>query len=477
MRRAGALLFVFLLFVSGCSERGERERVRRIVYWEKWTSFEGEAMARIVDDFNEKQRARAAAEPGYVPIEVKKVTVTAIEQKLLVAIAGGNPPDVAGIYSYMLAAYADKGALTDLSPYAARAGVRRSDYIEHFYDLGVHRGKLWALPTTPATNALHWNKRLFREAGLDPETPPRTIEELDAFAEKTTKWEVTLPNGEKRIETGYLPDVPPSRKRLVQVGFLPQEPGWWSHGWGYYFGGKLIDGSRVTAASPENVRAFEWVASYSRKLGVDAVKRFRSGFGNFSSPQNPFLSGKIAMQLQGVWMHNFVEKYAPGMQWGAAPFPHPADRPDLAGVNNAEADMLVLPKDARHPEEAFEFIAYVNSREAMEKLCLGQRKFSPFREVSEEFWQAHPHPYIRMFHAVGQSPNAWSAPKIGVWNEYLREMGHGVDLIQNLTLPPELSLREIERRVQTSLDRERAIAERRERKLAREAGATRSAER
>jgi len=311
MGRARAALIVLSFLAAGCASSRDDQPVRRITYWEKWTSFEGEAMDRVVDDFNARERARAKSAPGYRPIEVKKVTITAIEQKLLVAIAGGNPPDVAGTYSFLIAAYADKGALLELSPRLERAGISRADYLEHYFDLGVHRGRVWALPATPVSNALHWNKRLFKEAGLDPETPPRTIEELDLFAEKTTKWEVTRPSGEKSIEIGYLPDVPPSRKRLIQVGFMPQEPGWWSYGWGYYFGGMLVDGERVTTATPENVRAYEWVSSYSRKLGIDAVKRFRSGFGKFSSPQNAFLSGKIAMVLQGVWMFNFIALISP----------------------------------------------------------------------------------------------------------------------------------------------------------------------
>ena len=105
------------------------------------------------------------------------------------------------------------------------------------------------MPTTPASIALHWNKRLFREAGLDAEVPPKTIEELDAWAEKMTKWEVTLPNGKTEIRRGYQKDVPASQKRLLQVGFLPSEPGWWAYDWGYYFGGiRIPPSTRTTSA-------------------------------------------------------------------------------------------------------------------------------------------------------------------------------------------------------------------------------------
>jgi ABC-type glycerol-3-phosphate transport system substrate-binding protein len=458
MRLASALCaFALLCSACGDSQSDKNAAVRHIVYWEKWTDFEGEAMGRVVDSFNAKEREHAKTDPGYRPIEVEMVVVSSIEQKLLIACAGKNPPDVAGIYSYMTAGYADKGALTDLTERARASGIERSQYVPRYYDLAVHRGKLWGLPTTPASVALHWNKRLFREAGLDPEQPPKTLEQLDEMAEKLTKWEVTLPSGEKQIQTGYLPNVPAAQKRLLQVGFLPSEPSWWAYGWGFVFGGKLIDGDKVTTASPENIQAYEWMASYSRRLGVDAVQRFRSGFGSFASAQNPFLSGQLAMEIQGVWMYNFIKKFADGMPWGAAPFPAPAAHPELRGAANAEADALVIPTGSAHPSEAWAFIRYTQKQDVMEQLCLGQRKHSPLKQVSEEFYAQHPNPYIRLFAEMGASSNAWSAPKTGVWNEYGREMNTAADKIANLTLTPQQALSSVQERIQTSYDRDRAI--------------------
>jgi multiple sugar transport system substrate-binding protein len=463
MRLASALCALALLLCGACSENQSTKDsgVRRIVYWEKWTDFEGEAMARVVDAFNAKERERVKAEPGYRPIEVEMVVISAIEQKLLIASSGGNPPDVAGIYSFMTAGYADKGALTDLTERATSAGIERSQYVERYYDIGVHRGRLWGVLTTPASVALHWNKRLFREAGLDPDKPPETLEELDAMAEKLTKWEVTLPSGEKRIESGYLPHVPAAQKRLLQAGFLPTEPSWWTYGWGFIFGGKLLEGDKVTTASPNNLEAYRWVASYSKNIGVDPVRRFRSGFGSFASAQNPFLSGQLAMEIQGVWMYNFIKKYADGMQWGAAPFPAPTTHPEARGAANAEADLLVIPTGSRHPEEAWEFIRYTQRQEVMEQLCLGHRKHSPLKNVTEAFYAQHPHPYIRLFAELGASPNAYSVPKTGVWNEYAREMTSAVDKIANLTLTPEEALSLVQTRLQVSYDRDREIFARR----------------
>lgn len=462
-RRFSARLAALALSLgfAGCGRRGD-DSARHIVLWDKWTGFEGEALDRVVMLYNQRQRERAAREPGYRPIEVEKVTVSKIEQKLLVAIAGGNPPDVAGTYSYLIAAYVDRGALVDLTDRFAEAGITADRYIPVYWDLVSYRGRVWGAPSTPATTALHWNKRLFREAGLDPEKPPRTIEELDACAERLTRWEVAEPDGSRTIRRGYLPDVPGGQKRLVQAGFLPGVPAWWNWSWGSHFGGRLLDGDRITTADPGNVRAFEWFASYSKKLGVPEIQRFRSGFGNFSSPQNPFLSAKLAMQIQGVWMYNFIDKYAPGMQWGTAPFPYPADRPDLARPSLNEADVFVIPKDASHPEEAFDFIRFLSSQEAMELLCLGQRKFSPLIDVSEWFRREHPHPNLEMFRNLSFSKAGFSTPKIGVYPQYKRELDAAVDAIGNLSKTPKQALGEVQRRIQEAYDRDcRRLARRR----------------
>ncbi|HEY4159714.1 MAG TPA: ABC transporter substrate-binding protein, partial [Polyangiaceae bacterium] len=447
---------VFSCLLWACAPKSHEAGVRHITYWEKWTGFEGASMDRLVARFNQRERERAGREASYRPIEVEKVAVSSLEQKLLIATAGGNPPDVAGNYSFFVPAYADKGALTDLGPLLAAAHIERENYIPHYFDLGVYRGKVWALPVVPASVALHWNKQLFEDAGLDPNVAPRTIEELDAFAEKLTLWQVRLDSGDTVVESGYLPNVPDDRKRLIQVGFLPNEPRWWSYAWGYYFGGKLFaDDAHVSPNDAGNLRAYNWVRSYSERLGVERIKRFRSGFGSSSSPQSSFLSGKVAMELQGVWLHNFIERNAPGFRYGAAPFPYPADHPELANTSEAEADVLVIPKDSKHVREAIEFIAFVSSPDNLEDLCLGQDKFTPLRAVSERFWREHPNPNIALFRELGSSPNAFAIPKTGIWNEYNRELTNAVDLIQNLSEPPARALGDVALRMQAAVDRDR----------------------
>jgi len=422
----GLGLTLLLVVASPWPYHEERTDGRVVVhYWEKWTGFEGEAMRRVVEAFNQSQDR----------IYVDLLTQSRVDQKTLLATAGGNPPDVAGLWSFNVHVFAEKNALLPLDDYLKKAGITADQYLPCYWQLCTYQGHVWALLTTPASLALHWNKRLFEEAGLDPDRPPQTIEELDEYAAKLTKWD----------ENG----------NLVQIGFMPAEPGWWNWAWGFFFGGRLWDGrDQLTATAPENIRAFEWVQSYPKKYGVEALTRFRSGFGNFSSPQNAFLAEKVAMELQGVWMHNFIDKYAPHLRWGAAPFPHPADRPDLAGTTLTEADVLVIPNGARHPDEAFEFIRFVNSVKGMELLCLGQRKHTPFAQVRQEFLAQHPNPFIEVFIDVARGPNTFVTPPIGIWQEYQTELSVAFDEIWLCQATPEEALQRVQDRMQPMFDQE-----------------------
>ena len=438
-------LFTFILFL-GCSGKDEKTAGKTVVsYWEKWTGFEADAMQAVVDDFNKSQNR----------IFVKMLSVSDIDQKMMLATAGGNPPDIAGLFSQNVNVFAGKGALTPLNSKIKKAGIKASDYIPIYWRICEFRDFIWALPSTPSSLALHWNKQLFEDAGLDLEKAPESLDELDRMAEKLTIVELDRNGGKTRVRFSDLTESERKSKNfeIIQLGFSPFVPGWWNAYWFYWFGGKHWDGkSKITANLPENIETFQWFKQYAEKYGVENLRSFGSSFGNFSSPQDPFLSGKVAMVLQGIWTYNFIEKYSPGMKWGAAAFP--AKYPDKDGiVTLAESDVLVIPKGAKHPEEAFEFIKYVNSPSVMEKLCMGQRKFTPLTEVSDKFLKNHPNPYINLFIRLAKSPNAKSSPKISIMNEYVDELLFSADRVYSLKVPPAEALKNVQDRIQLKFDR------------------------
>ena len=392
---AGALATLVLTLGAGCSRRPDSRMEGRVVveYWEKWTDFERAAMAARVDEFNNSQDR----------IFVRFLSVSRVDQKMMLATAGGVPPDIAGLWDLNLPSFSENNALLPLDRLAREAGLREEDYNPVFWKLCRYRGHLWALPSTPSVVALHWNKRMFREAGLDPERPPRTLAELESFNEKLTR---KHPDGS-----------------LAQIGHMPQEPGWWLPDFPSWFGGASWDGGGRLLLEAASGRAFfNWLESYPARFGGPELFRLRGAFGNFASPDNPFFNGKVAMILQGVWMDNFIRKYAPaGFTYGVAPFPETDEHPQ-APLTIAQTDILVIPAGARHPREAMEFIAFLQKQKNMETLCMEQRKLSPLARVSEEFLRNHPHPYLREFQELAQSPRAQPTLCLPTMKEYTNDM-------------------------------------------------------
>lgn len=427
---AGGALIAAALF-AGCVRTEPDDGKIHLTYWEKWERFEREAMQRVVDDFNASQDR----------IVVHMHTFGSIDRKILAATAGGNPPDVAGLWMPYVVPFAERGVLAPLSPFLERDNIRADHWINVYAEMCTYQGTMWAVPTTPSATALYWNKALFRQAGLDPDRPPRTIAELDEMAEKLTRYG----------EDG----------RILQMGFLPTEPDWFVPAYGAWWGGPPVQGceggkvqkwesdvsslaalpaspgrTRITANAPGHVEALEWIASYSRKYGVDRLKRFSSGFGNFASPQNPFFSGELAMVLHGVWLHSYISQYAPGMDYGAAPWPKTPHGPENFSL--AEADVLIIPAGLPETrrEAAWEFVRFVISQHGMETLNLGQRKNTPLNEVSDGFVENHPHRYIELFIDLSRGPGIWHYPKIGIWNRYSSEIRAAVEKMRYLEINP-----------------------------------------
>lgn len=396
-------------WLSGCIRTAPPDGRLHLQYWEKFERFEGEAVRRVVDAFNRRQD------------ELKVHYVSSSgggDRKVLLAIAGGDAPDLAGLWDFNVVPHAERGALHPLNAYLERDGIPPDHWVPVYRDICTHDGRMWAVPTTPTTVALHWNKALFREAGLDPDRPPQTLEELDGFSEQLTRYD--------------------DEGNILQMGFMPHDPvqSWFVWAYGLWFGGTLYDDGRITANHPRNVEAFDWLQSYTLKYGLRPLQRFSSGFGNFASPQNPFFSGKLAITIQGVWLHNYISQYAPGMEYGVAPWPIVPGGPEEFTI--ASCDILAIPAGLPQyrADAAWEYVKYALSQEGMEMLNLGQRKNTPLRRVSESFIRDHPHPYIELFIEMASYRNCMRLPPIGVWREYSTALGVVMDRMRLLSTNP-----------------------------------------
>ncbi len=399
-------------------ERDDSNGRVAVVYWEKWTGSEADAMRKVVDDFNRSQSR----------IRVQYLSISGVESKTMLATAGGNPPDVAGLYLDQVVQFSDAKALTDLTGMVRSAGIRESDYIGGYWEALNVKGHLYALPSTPATIALHVRTDLMPPEADKASTFPKTVEEFDDLMFRIS---TKSPDG-----------------GLKEAGFLPGSPGWWNWAWADFFGGSVFKDGRLAVDSPEDLRAFEWIEGYAKRFGSKAVQSFQSGFGGFASPQDPFLSGKTATEFNGTWKANYVNLYKPGLRWFAVPFPHPAGRPDLADRTILNQDVLTIPRGAKHAKEAFEFIRYVQRQDVMEGLCSAHGKNSPLARVSPAFFAHHPNPEIRLFDRLARSSGAFSQPQVGIFPQINAEMNVAFEEVNTGVKTPKQALHDAQIRLQ-----------------------------
>src|SRR5262245_2081992 len=76
------------------------------------------------------------------------------------------------------------------------------------------------------------------------------------------------------------------------------------------------------------------------------------------------------MVVDGEWQSRFVQLYAPNLNWAVAPLPVAADHPELAGATDLSSSMFFIPTNSRHKKEAWEFMKYLLSSDAMRDFTL-----------------------------------------------------------------------------------------------------------
>jgi len=337
---------------GGAGERAEKGK-KELVVWGVWR---GEGWTKALDKFREMRP------------DVKLVISTAggrmDEQKLMCAIAGGSPPDVINQDRFSVSGWASRDAFLPLDPFlakdaadpSARWPVRREDYYDACWDEAVYQGKVYAIPMGTDDRVLYYNEDLLRREGYtNPDGAvrvPKTWEELAEYSVRLTKRD---PGG-----------------RITQIGFIPIYGNSWLYLYGWQNGGEFMspDGRTCTLDDPKIVGALVWLTRvYDSLGGVQQVDAFSSSFQG--GELDPFLTGKVAMMVNGNWMLGAIATYKPDLNFGVAPAPVPQARLDLAARQKSVPPYITwcggfswaIPKGAKQPEVAWEFVKWMSSTE------------------------------------------------------------------------------------------------------------------
>jgi sn-glycerol 3-phosphate transport system substrate-binding protein len=150
-----------------------------IHFWHAMTGALGDALETQVKQFNESQGE----------YEIKPLRKGSYAETLTAAIAAyrqKNPPHIVQVFEVGTQTMMLSGAVYPVWELMRDNEVKVdwNDFIKPVVGYYTKDGKLYSMPYNSSTPIFYYNKDAFKKAGLDPEKPPRTWPEVEAYARK-----------------------------------------------------------------------------------------------------------------------------------------------------------------------------------------------------------------------------------------------------------------------------------------------------
>jgi multiple sugar transport system substrate-binding protein len=241
-----------------------------IQIWEGYTGAEAKAFAHLVAQYQ-------AEHPG------QKVSSLFVNndntlQKVLTAVRGGSPPDIAYLFGSWAPNVAQIPQVVDLTRVVQRPGVNWGDFWVGERAVATVKGKVIGVPALVDNLAVVYNKALFANAGLQPPGPGWTWQQFQADAKKLTNPAI------RQYGTAY---VTPGNEDTV----------WHWEALLWEAGGQLLsaDGKKAAFDSPAGLASLNTLRAMSvtdKSMYLDPTD---------SAYANLFNSGKIGMLVTGPW--------------------------------------------------------------------------------------------------------------------------------------------------------------------------------
>jgi multiple sugar transport system substrate-binding protein len=235
-RLLAAALSVLVLAAAGCGgdDGGEAAEGGPVTLtFANWASAEDATRQGVLDLIE-----RFESDNSGIKIKSESVPFSDIGQNLVLRVNSGNPPDVAQISGNDTFAVAATDGLADLDePLSAVKAKLLPEDVE----MGTIDDKWAAMPWKDSPQGFFYNKKLMKEAGLDPKSPPATLDELDEAMAQI-----------KREKPGVIPLGTDTTNRTF--GLASQWP------WMRAHGAQPFTESEATANTPEMRAYLEWIS-------------------------------------------------------------------------------------------------------------------------------------------------------------------------------------------------------------------------
>jgi len=371
---------------SGCSKQKEQAGGKTtIVFWHSFVSSTVPALNELLAKF-EQENPDILIKAQYIP------TGDALIQKLITAVQSKTAPDISWIHADFLPSLTEAGAIFRLREFIEGPdGLSQEDLNDIFpalLEAASWRDTLYSLPMEATNLGLLYNKALFRQAGLDPERPPQTWEELHSFAKRLT---LDKNNDGKLDQVGFGIPIYPASGPLGSWMVWQWYPFLWQAG-GY------------------NINPEQTEVLFNSNAGVEALTLWQQIYRdlrlNTFTPDfdAAFPSQQLAMMLDGPWNLPRYRQFK-NLEWAIAPLPAgPVKRATVVG-----GEYLAIFKQSEHPQEAWKFVKWILSAETQAMWSM-QSGYLPVRHAAvnipayQEFLKTNPglKAYVEQME-VGQS--------------------------------------------------------------------------
>ncbi len=330
-----AIMAVIILFYP--RSQGHQTSQRTISFWS--CTGQKEEVPFIVTAFNAAQDS--------IRVLSNAIPWQEQEKKVLTAILSDNPPDAVSQF-IPIVKWASRMALMPLDKFLERDHYDTTVFFPALWEEMKWQGHVFGLPVSSASYAFYYNKKLFRQAGLDPERPPQTWDEVIKYNQKLTRYD----KAGNIIQMGFFPFY---RSSLVASQNSPATATIiaWELGASFL----SADGKTVTLTNPAMIKATRWIVDYLKPYPINKIEAFAAGFGY--GDQQAFAAEKVAMMILPNIFPDYLRIHAPKVEYGIALTP---TMPGYPIASSTGSWWIAIPRGSKDPEAAWEFIKYAASK-------------------------------------------------------------------------------------------------------------------
>lgn len=327
---SGLFLTLAVISLAGCSAVQKQKNVTEIEFWTLQLSDYKPYITGVIQDYEHSH-------PG-IKIKWIDVPFSEGEKRALAAVISKKVPDVINMNPSFASTLASRGALADVKKYISKKDY--DSYLKESWDASTLKGFTFGIPWYITSSITIYNKDLIKKAGLSPDKPPKTFNEMANMA-KTIK--------AKTGKYAFLPNLTEDGK-IIQIFNKYSIP--------------ILDktGSFAVFNTDEAVKVMDmWANLYQNNYipPESLTETHQSSLEKYEAGENTFI-------MAGANFLKKIKQNAPDV------FKQTDVAPQITG-SNGKVDFalmnLVIPIKSPHPKEATDFAIFLTNDKNQLEFC------------------------------------------------------------------------------------------------------------